>query len=292
MMLMSTVPNLLDKLTHHGPFVTRYPLTMEQVYQNYGFIYYRHVVKLDWHNAVLDVSAVRDRGYVLINSVPQGVVIRESSQTKLTITALTGQYLDILVENQGRINYGSGINNNTKGLIANVTINGLILKDWFIYPLNVSEKVLNNLDSAVQSKQSSPPKYSGVSQYITPSLFVGQIQMPNKTGFPQDTYLRTDGWFKGQAYVNGFNLGRYWPSAGPQLTLYVPKGALRPYPATNTLVLLELEYAPCSQTRNEIEVDYCFVEFVTTPVINATTVSLERREEWNRAGGFNWHDQH
>ena len=27
---------------------------------------------------------------------------------------------------------------------------------------------------------------------------------------------------KGVAYINGYNIGRYWPSMGPQLTLYVP----------------------------------------------------------------------
>ena len=28
--------------------------------------------------------------------------------------------------------------------------------------------------------------------------------------------------FQGQLYVNSFNLGRYWPDAGPQETLCVP----------------------------------------------------------------------
>ena len=29
------------------------------------------------------------------------------------------------------------------------------------------------------------------------------------------------GWTKGQVFVNGFNLGRYW-DIGPQESLYVP----------------------------------------------------------------------
>lgn len=33
---------------------------------------------------------------------------------------------------------------------------------------------------------------------------------------PADTYLSTKGWGKGIAWVNGFNLGWYWPSRGPQ----------------------------------------------------------------------------
>ena len=32
-----------------------------------------------------------------------------------------------------------------------------------------------------------------------------------------DTFLRLPGWRKGLVWVNGFNLGRYWPVAGPQV---------------------------------------------------------------------------
>lgn len=57
-----------------------------------------------------------------------------------------------------------------------------------------------------------------------------------------DTYLNTAGWGKGIALINGYNLGRYWPRAGPQLTLYVPSVYLRR--GQNTLILVELEYVP------------------------------------------------
>lgn len=43
------------------------------------------------------------------------------------------------------------------------------------------------------------------------------------------------------AFVNGINIGRYWPSAGPQVTLYVPATYLVPSPGVNNIVLLELE---------------------------------------------------
>jgi len=62
---------------------------------------------------------------------------------------------------------------------------------------------------------------------------------------PLDTYLDTTGWGKGVAFVNGRNLGRYWPVVGPQITLYVPAPYLRM--GMNELLLLEFEYV--SQTR-------------------------------------------
>jgi beta-galactosidase len=55
---------------------------------------------------------------------------------------------------------------------------------------------------------------------------------------PGDRYLRLDGWTKGNAFINGFNLGRYW-SRGPQRTLYVPGPLIRA--GSNELAILELQ---------------------------------------------------
>ena len=46
-------------------------------------------------------------------------------------------------------------------------------------------------------------------------------------GAPADTFLRLDGFTKGFVTVNGFNIGRYYNSAGPQKTLYVPAPLLK-----------------------------------------------------------------
>lgn len=51
-------------------------------------------------------------------------------------------------------------------------------------------------------------------------------------------------WLQGVAFVNGVNIGRYWTSAGPQITLYVPAVYLIPAPGVNTVVMLELEGVP------------------------------------------------
>lgn len=39
---------------------------------------------------------------------------------------------------------------------------------------------------------------------------------------PPDSFIHMMGWSKGQVWVNGRALGRYWQSQGPQQTLYVP----------------------------------------------------------------------
>lgn len=50
--------------------------------------------------------------------------------------------------------------------------------------------------------------------------------------------------FQGFVFINGFNLGRYWPLVGPQLTLYVPKEILKS--GQNNISLVELQTAPAN----------------------------------------------
>lgn len=42
------------------------------------------------------------------------------------------------------------------------------------------------------------------------------------TGLFPDTYLYIGAWGKGLAFVNGFNLGYYWPVRGPANTMCAP----------------------------------------------------------------------
>ncbi|KAK9808598.1 hypothetical protein WJX72_000298 [[Myrmecia] bisecta] len=63
------------------------------------------------------------------------------------------------------------------------------------------------------------------------------------SGHLPDTFLSTAaGFSKGVAYINGFNLGWYWPAIGPQMTLYIPGPLLHEGP--NEIILLETESAP------------------------------------------------
>lgn len=55
--------------------------------------------------------------------------------------------------------------------------------------------------------------------------------------------LKVSLFYQGQVWINGVNLGRYWPSRGPQQTLYVP-GPWLSTTEPNNLTLLELEGAP------------------------------------------------
>jgi len=57
-------------------------------------------------------------------------------------------------------------------------------------------------------------------------------------GSPKDTYFDTAGLSKGLIWVNGYNLGRYWTTQGPQFTLYLPAPFL--HSGDNEVIVLDL----------------------------------------------------
>lgn len=66
-----------------------------------------------------------------------------------------------------------------------------------------------------------------------------------------DTYWDADGWGKGFIFINGFNLGRYWPLVGPQITMYVPKDLLKH--GKNVIEIVELQKAPFNLRMNFVD---------------------------------------
>ncbi|ELK33326.1 Beta-galactosidase [Myotis davidii] len=201
--------------------------------------------------------------FVYNRGVPQGVLDR-NYVTTLNITGKAGATLDLLVENMGRVNYGYYIND-YKGLISNLTLNSSILTDWMIFPLDIENAVyhLGAWHGNDRSYRSKACAHS--SNYTLPAFYVGNFSIPSGIpDLPQDTFIQFPGWTKGQVWINGFNLGRYWPARGPQMTLFVPQHILVTS-APNTIAVLELERAPCSANPPEP----CTVEFVDKPVISA-----------------------
>jgi beta-galactosidase len=217
---------LLDQAPLFGPAVPAdRPLTMEQLGQSFGFVLYETQLPAAGP-AVLRVGEVRDRAQIFVDGQPVGVLERENHEHALAfVSPRNGARLAVLVENQGRVNYGPGIHDR-KGLLGQVTVNGAELVNWSSSPLP-----LDSLD-ALTLTPAAP--------LVGPAFHRGFFEL----GRPADGYLALDGWTKGHAWVNGFPLGRYW-SRGPQTTLYVPAPALRP--GRNEITVLEL-HATASRT--------------------------------------------
>ena len=120
--------------------------------------------------------------------------------------------MDIIVENLGRVNYGRPHDfNQKKGLWEGpVLLDGQELSDWKIIPLELKRKWVQGLTGwkDLSSRQSGPL-----------AVRFSWILTGDQT---LDTFLDMSDWGKGVVFVNGFNLGRYWSTVGPQKTLYLP----------------------------------------------------------------------
>ena len=178
-------------------------------------------------------AMVRDRALVYVDDHLVGTLSRTNKVYDiLSLEEPYGQKLKILVENQGRLNYGSGLYD-YKG-ISNVTLNGVPLGPWRMTGYRLDD--ISPLNDLKEITIKSGTLING------PVILRGNFSV---SGQPMDTFLNTVGWGKGVAFVNGHNLGRYWPLPGPQITLYVPAPFLKT--GENELIVVELEYVPSNR---------------------------------------------
>lgn len=195
------------------------PESMERLGYNVALILYRTQVEGAGLKAPLTIQDVHDRALVFLKGSLVGVLEREAHQNSLEIEIpATGAQLDILVENMGRVNYGSGLADR-KGITRAVLLGQQLLYDWKIYPIRLEN---------ISALPFTPARSTG-----GPAFFRGLFTVEE----PRDTFLSLPGWIKGIAWINGFCLGRYW-NRGPQKTLYVPAPHLRS--GVNELIVLEL----------------------------------------------------
>ncbi|MEU8699986.1 beta-galactosidase [Streptomyces sp. NPDC048680] len=210
-----------------GAVESERPLTMEQLGQDFGFVLYETVLPSPGP-VLLELEQVRDRAQVFLDGQPVGVLERENHEHALAFTVpRAGSVLSVLVENQGRVNYGPGIHDR-KGLPGAVLVDGAEHTGWTSRPLP-----LTSLDALRFTAATTAP--------TGPSFHRGTFELEGTA----DTFLHLDGWTKGNAWINGFALGRYW-SRGPQRSLYVPAPVLRT--GTNEITVLELHASRRSRT--------------------------------------------
>ncbi|GBN14717.1 Beta-galactosidase, partial [Araneus ventricosus] len=233
-----------------------YPLSFEDLSHPYGFVLYKTTVSFRTPDpVVLTVKGIADRAHVYVNKVLQGVLSREQRVESIPVQVLKGQDIEILVENQGRVAFGAI--HDRKGIIQNVTLGSKTLVNWTMIPVPL------DFDS-VQKINVWKSKNLTADSTSVPAIYSGEFNIPNDSQI-FDSFLKVDGWHKGVAFLNNFNLGKYWPIVGPQLTLYAPSTLFRKSSASNHITLLELQNAPCGGSGT------CTVQFVDSPILNGPT---------------------
>uniref|UniRef100_A0A914V270 Beta-galactosidase n=1 Tax=Plectus sambesii TaxID=2011161 RepID=A0A914V270_9BILA len=241
-----TVFDHLKELTLDKPVQSRYPLTAEDVDHYYGFLLYEVKLPKDAKITINATDAINDRGDFFLNRRIK-LLSTQRAQSQQTVFVIDRAHYDldenqplllsILVENQGRICYTPRLTD-YKGIVQNITANGKALEKWTIYRISFTD-IIRKLEEAPEELQlhvrESENDLTSMTKFI-PSLFVGEFDTKGRT--VGDTWIDTTDWGKGQMFTGkAFGLGRYWPSKGPQLTLYHPMVQA----GKNQLVFFELD---------------------------------------------------
>lgn len=193
-------------------------LTMEDVGQNYGYILYRtRLQRGDGGELVLD--QLHSYARVYLDGRLVGTLDRRLGQDRLKLDAGPEARLDLLVENTGRVNFTAAIRTEQAGITKQVLYQGKVLQEWQIYPLPFA---------ALPSSGFSSKACEG------PCLYRARFTVPK----PVDTFVDTRGLSKGNVWVNGHNLGRFW-KIGPLGSLYLPASWMRA--GENTIEVFDLD---------------------------------------------------
>ena len=171
----------------------------------YGLLLYKSQgTRFPATSIAFNARNVHDRVQVFVDGTEVGNAYRAHGDQ--TVATPSGSSMGLLVENMGRVNYGSGIFD-YKGLFMPPPVNG----SWTAVCLPLAPAQVQALPFAATT--------AAATATTGPVFRRGTLHI---AGTPTDTFLDSRGFSKGYIWVNGQNLGRYWETAGPQHTLYVP----------------------------------------------------------------------
>ena len=224
-MMMITIPPFelterADILLGADSLVMDSPLrTMEELNQGWGSMLYVTTMPEIAQKSVLTLNDCHDYAQVFIDTLYVGKIDRVQNEKSIQLPPVKkGQELRILIEAMGRINFGRAIKD-YKGITESVVLtaeeNGheltWNLKRWNIFTIpDDYQTAIKALDMA---KRDTLTKMS----FKGSGYYRGSFNL-KRVG---DTFLNMEAFGKGQVYVNGHAIGRFW-SIGPQQTLYVP----------------------------------------------------------------------
>ncbi|KAF0038699.1 hypothetical protein F2P81_009183 [Scophthalmus maximus] len=207
--------SLWDALSFtEGPFKSPRPVNMESLPvnngngQSYGYTLYETTITSG--GFLRSGDNVRDRALVFVDRSYIGLFKRQ--RVELVVPDGKDQRtLSLLVENCGRVHQGMDLDNQHKGLVGDILLNNIPLRDFTIYSLDMKPSFIDSLYKAPWKTLPDTPSF--------PGFFMGRMFA---YGYPSDTFVKLpQGWEKGVVFINGLNLGRYW-SIGPQQALYLP----------------------------------------------------------------------
>lgn len=215
---------------------SRTPMTFEELNMGWGTVIYNTTLPEVSKSSVLTLNGAHDYAQVYIDGRYIGRTDRVRNETTMALPPVKkGSVMTIVVEGMGRINFGRAIKD-FKGLTGDVTIAAVIdgndvtwnLKNWTMRTLP------DSYENAVKALAGTNNKVPSELNLATGAGYYRGTFNLKKVG---DTFMDMETWGKGQVYVNGHAIGRFW-RIGPQQTLYVPGCWLKK--GTNEVVVLDV----------------------------------------------------
>ena len=197
--------------------------SFEEMDLGWGAMFYATKLPQIEKSSRLSLNEAHDYAQIFIDNKLIGTIDRTKNEKSIKLPPVKqGATLTILIEAMGRINFGRAVKD-FKGITESVTIDTEInghdvsyhLKNWVIVPISDSHKTAQHaFDKLDETNRCFSPI-----NFSSPSIgyYRGYFNL-KKVG---DTFLNLEQWGKGQVYVNGHALGRFW-RIGPQQTLYLP----------------------------------------------------------------------
>ena len=206
--------------------------TFEEMDMGWGTMFYTTRLPEIKTKSILTAD-VHDYGQVFIDGKYIGKIDRVKNEKSLTLPPVRKDAeLAIIVEGMGRINFGRAIKD-FKGIIGEVTISTEyenMETTW--KPLQWSNIAIpDDYDTAVKALALKPLPVG--QDLLKPGYHRGYFII-KKVG---DTFLNLETWGKGQVWVNGHAMGRFW-SIGPQQTLFIPGCWLKK--GKNEIIVLDI----------------------------------------------------
>lgn len=173
--------------------------------------------------SMLTLNEPHDFAQVFVDGKYIGKIDRVKNEKTLMLPPVEkGAELCIRIEAMGRINFGRAIKD-YKGITKEVTISAKMdgheaswnLKNWTIVPIP------DNYETAVKALSVGTETSKRTRQHAKLLTKAGYYRGHFMLRKPGDTFLNMEAFGKGQVYVNGHAIGRFW-NIGPQQTLYLP----------------------------------------------------------------------
>ena len=251
--LTQSAPPFANLTNLSTPVFAAHPQTMEQLGQDFGYLLYSSEFTGPCETVDLILTELHDRAHIFINGQLAGIRERSRRNDVVKVGAKLGETvkIDILVENMGRINYGP-LMFDQKGILGGVRLAHRFHFGWNHFPMTMDDL------SGLQWKDTADIG-------SVPAFFKGKFTIE---GTPCDTFIKAEHFKKGFITVNGFNIGRYYNEAGPQMTLYVPAPILKE--GENEIILFETD--GCDDTT---------VTFIDTPALSKTQDRKKPLKYWD-----------